>query len=340
VGVGLKEAMFYHRLEGGDVKCDLCNHRCLVRNNGKGVCHVRENRNGVLYTLVYGKLISRAVDPVEKKPLFHFYPGSSAYSIATVGCNFRCLNCQNYEISQMPRETGRIVGEDVTPESVVEDAKLYRCKSIAYTYTEPTVFYEFAYDVARLASKEGVKNVFVTNGYITEEALKEIRPYLDAANIDLKGFSDEFYRKNCGARLDLVLDTIRSYKKMGIWIELTTLLIPTLNDDEAQLKAIADFIVNLDPGIPWHVSRFYPMYKLMDLPETPMKSLEAARRIGIQAGLRYVYQGNVPGSEGENTYCHRCGELLIHRYGYRILEYKIKNGQCPRCGVKIDGVWM
>jgi len=336
----LKEAMFYHRLEGGDVKCDLCNHRCIVRNNGKGVCHVRENRNGVLYTLVYGKLISRAVDPVEKKPLFHFYPGSSAYSIATVGCNFRCLNCQNYEISQMPRETGRIVGEDVTPESVVEDAKLYRCKSIAYTYTEPTVFYEFAYDVARLASKEGVKNVFVTNGYITEEALKEIRPYLDAANIDLKGFSDEFYRKNCGARLDLVLDTIRSYKKMGIWIELTTLLIPTLNDDEAQLKAIADFIVNLDPGIPWHVSRFYPMYKLMDLPETPMKSLEAARRIGIQAGLRYVYQGNVPGSEGENTYCHRCGELLIHRYGYRILEYKIKNGQCPRCGVKIDGVWM
>lgn len=336
----MKEAMFYHRLEGGDVKCDLCNHRCIVRNNGKGVCHVRENRNGVLYTLVYGKLISRAVDPVEKKPLFHFYPGSSAYSIATVGCNFRCLNCQNYEISQMPRETGRIVGEDVTPESVVEDAKLYRCKSIAYTYTEPTVFYEFAYDVARLASKEGVKNVFVTNGYITEEALKEIRPYLDAANIDLKGFSDEFYRKNCGARLDLVLDTIRSYKKMGIWIELTTLLIPTLNDDEAQLKAIADFIVNLDPGIPWHVSRFYPMYKLMDLPETPMKSLEAARRIGIQAGLRYVYQGNVPGSEGENTYCHRCGELLIHRYGYRILEYKIKNGQCPRCGVKIDGVWM
>lgn len=338
--VGLREAMFYHRLEGGDVKCDLCNHRCRVRNNGKGICYVRENRNGVLYTLVYGKLISRAVDPVEKKPLFHFHPGSSAYSIATVGCNFRCLNCQNYEISQMPRETGRVVGENTTPESVVEEARLYRCKSIAYTYTEPTVFYEFAYDVARLASKEGIKNVFVTNGYITEEALKEIRPYLDAANIDLKGFSDEFYRKNCGARLDLVLDTIRSYKKMGIWIELTTLLIPTLNDDEAQLKAIADFIVNLDPGIPWHISRFYPMYKLLDLPETPMKSLDAARRIGIEAGLRYVYQGNVPGSEGENTYCHRCGKLLIHRYGYRILEYEIKDGQCPRCGVKLDGVWM
>lgn len=337
--VGLKEAMFYHRLEGGDVKCDLCNHRCHVRNNGRGICYVRENKNGVLYTLVYGKLISRAVDPVEKKPLFHFYPGSSAYSIATVGCNFRCLNCQNYEISQMPRETKKIVGEDATPESVVEEARLYRSKSIAYTYTEPTVFYEFAYDVARLASKEGIRNVFVTNGYITEEALKEIRPYLDAANIDLKGFSDEFYRKNCGARLDLVLDTIRSYKKMGIWIELTTLLIPTLNDDEAQLKAIADFIVNLDPGIPWHISRFYPMYKLLDLPETPMKSLDSARRIGIEAGLRYVYQGNVPGSEGENTYCHRCGELLIHRYGYRILEYKIKDGQCPRCGVKIDGVW-
>ncbi|MEM3072733.1 MAG: AmmeMemoRadiSam system radical SAM enzyme [Candidatus Bathyarchaeia archaeon] len=335
----MKEAMFYHRLEGGDVKCDLCNHRCHVRSNGRGICYVRENKNGVLYTLVYGKLISRAVDPVEKKPLFHFYPGSSAYSIATVGCNFRCLNCQNYEISQMPRETKKIVGEDATPESVVEEARLYRSKSIAYTYTEPTVFYEFAYDVARLASKEGIRNVFVTNGYITEEALKEIRPYLDAANIDLKGFSDEFYRKNCGARLDLVLDTIRSYKKMGIWIELTTLLIPTLNDDEAQLKAIADFIVNLDPGIPWHISRFYPMYKLLDLPETPMKSLDSARRIGIEAGLRYVYQGNVPGSEGENTYCHRCGELLIHRYGYRILEYKIKDGQCPRCGVKIDGVW-
>lgn len=335
----MKEAMFYDKLEGDEVKCNLCNHRCRVRESSRGICHVRENREGVLYTLVYGKLISRAIDPIEKKPLFHFYPGSSSYSIATVGCNFKCRNCQNYEISQIPRETSRIMGEDATPESIVEAAKSHGCRSISYTYTEPTIFYEFAYETARLSSKEGIKNVFVTNGYITEEALKEIEPYLDAANIDLKGFSDDFYRKYCGARLDLVLDTIRLYKEMGIWIELTTLLIPTLNDDEKDLKTIAEFIVSLDPGIPWHISRFYPMYRLMDLPETPLETLDKARRIGIEAGLKYIYQGNVPGSEGEKTLCSQCGEILVNRYGYHIVENKIVGGCCPKCGALIDGVW-
>ncbi len=335
----MKEAMFYKRFESGDVECSLCNHRCHIRDGGKGVCYVRENRGGVLYTLVYGKLISEAIDPIEKKPLYHFYPGSATYSIATVGCNFRCLNCQNYEISQAPRETGRVIGEAATPESVVEDAKIHGCNIIAYTYTEPTIFYEFAYDTSRLASKEDIRNIFVTNGYITEEALKEIKPYLDAANIDLKGFSDDFYRKNCGAKLNLVLDTIRSYKKMGIWIELTTLLIPGLNDSEKDLKAIAEFIVNLDPGIPWHISRFHPMYKLLDRQETPLKTLDKAKQIGVEAGLRHVYQGNVPGDEGGNTICHSCGEMLVHRYGYHIMEDNIVGGGCSKCGAVIDGVW-
>ena len=336
----MKEAMFYEKLGDEIVKCNLCSHRCRITDSKRGICGVRENRNGTLYSLVYGKVVARAVDPIEKKPFFHFLPGSRAYSIATVGCNFRCGNCQNFEISQMPKDRNTILGQDVSPEEIVMAAKRNNCESIAYTYTEPTIFFEYAYDTAKLASKEGIKNVFVTNGYITEEALTDIKPYLDAANIDLKSFNEEFYRKNCGARLNPVLDSIRLHKSLGIWIEVTTLIIPTLNDSEEELRKIAEFIKEVGEEIPWHISRFHPMYELLDFPRTPVGTLRRAREIGLEAGLRYVYEGNVPGETGESTYCYRCGKLLISRHGYQILEDKTKDSACSYCGAKIDGVNM
>lgn len=335
----MREAMFYEKLDDKMVKCNLCSHRCSrIADSKKGICGVRENKNGKLYSLVYGKVAARSVDPIEKKPLFHFLPGSRSYSIATVGCNFRCGNCQNFDISQLPKERKIIVGQEVSPEEIVSAAKRNNCASIAYTYSEPTIFFEYAYDTAKLASKEGIKNVFVTNGYITEEALKEINPYLDAANIDLKSFSDDFYRKNCGARLEPVLGSIRLYKSLGIWTEITTLIIPTLNDSEEELRKIAEFISEVGEETPWHITQFHPTYKLIDLPRTPITILRRAREIGLEAGLRYVYEGNVPGENGENTYCHNCGKMLIRRFGYQILENKIKNSACTYCGTKIDGV--
>jgi pyruvate formate lyase activating enzyme len=330
--------MFYNKLKGNVVHCHLCSHRCTIREGKRGICGVRENKDGTLYSLVYGKVVARHVDPIEKKPLFNFLPSSSAYSIATVGCNFRCENCQNWEISQSPKPQRLIAGEDVSPEEVVRAAKRLGCESIAYTYTEPVIFMEYAYDAAKLAVENGIKNVFVTNGYVTKEALEEVAPYLHAANIDLKSFSDQFYRKNCGARLEPVLDAIQLHKKLGIWIEITTLIVPGLNDSEENLTKIAEFIRDLDPGIPWHISRFYPAYQLIDLPPTPVETLRKARQIGSKVGLRYIYQGNVPG-EGENTYCYECGELLIERYGYRIIKNRIADSVCPGCSVKIDGLW-
>jgi len=334
----VKEAMFYEKLDNGVVKCHLCSHRCRIVDSKRGICGVRENRSGTLYTLVYGKMVSQAVDPIEKKPLFHFLPGSSAYSIATVGCNFRCGNCQNWEISQLPKPQNPIMGRDVPPEEIVEAAKRMRCESIAYTYTEPVIFMEYAYDTAKLAVKNDIKNVFVTNGYVTEEALTKIAPYLHAANIDLKNLNDGFYRENCGAHLEPVLEAIKLHKKLGIWIELTTLIIPTLNDSEENLTEVAEFIRDVGVEIPWHVSRFSPAFQLIDVPPTPIDTLRRAREIGLEVGLRYVYQGNVPG-EGENTYCYECGELLIERYGYRVTKNKIVDSSCPNCGVEIDGVW-
>ena len=336
----MKEAMFYEKLEDNLVNCNLCSHRCRrIADSKRGICGVRENRDGKLYSLVYGKAVAMSVDPIEKKPLFNFLPGSRSYSIATVGCNFRCDNCQNYDISQLPKERNIIVGPDVSPEEIVSAAKRSNCASIAYTYSEPTIFFEYAYDIAKLARKEGLKNVFVTNGYITPEALREISPYLDAANIDLKSFSDEFYRKSCGARLQPVLDSIRLYKSLGIWIEITTLIIPTLNDSEEELQKIAEFIKEVGEDTPWHITQFHPMYNLPDLPRTPVSTLRKARQIGLEAGLRYVYEGNVPGETGENTYCPNCGKPLIRRFGYSIQENKIKNSACTYCGTKIDGLY-
>ncbi len=334
----MQEAMFYEKKENKIVRCFLCSHNCVIQVSKKGICRVRINRNGALYTLVYGKLISEAIDPIEKKPLFHFNPGSLTYSIATAGCNFNCMNCQNFEISQLPKKTENIPGEFVKPEKVISAAKKYDCLSIAYTYTEPTIFFEYAYETSILGHDNDLKNIFVTNGYISEEALVKISPYLDGANIDLKSISDSFYRKICGAELQPVLDSIRLYKKLGIWIEITTLVIPTLNDSEEEFERIAKFIKSVGSEVPWHISQFYPTYRMLDYPRTPTSTLNKARKIGFDVGLKYVYTGNVPGDEGENTFCYNCGEILIQRYGFQLAKNHIKNRKCPRCGTKIDGI--
>jgi pyruvate formate lyase activating enzyme len=336
----MKQALFQKKEESGKVRCGLCNHRCLIELGKRGLCAVRENREGTLYSLVYDKVIAQNIDPIEKKPLFHFLPGSRSYSLAAPGCNFRCLHCQNADISQLPRDHGGLViGQDVPPEELVAAAKHYRCASISYTYTEPTIYFELAYDTARLAFETGLKNVFVTNGYITPEALDTIKPYLHAANIDLKGFSDDFYRKVCGARLQPVLDSIKRYKELGIWIEITTLVIPGHNDSDEELKKIALFIKSVGEDVPWHVSRFHPTYKLTDQPITPAATLKRARQIGIDAGLRYVYMGNIPG-EGEDTACPACGGVVIKRIGFDVRENLVKDGKCGHCGTMIDGIWL
>ena len=337
----IMEAMFYESMEKNGVRCNLCHHQCKIKESKRGICGVRENRGGKLYSLVYGKIIAEHVDPIEKKPLFNFLPGSKAFSIGTVGCNFHCKHCQNFDISQYPHNHGReIVGQDRTPEQIVASAKVAGCETIAYTYTEPTIFYEFAYDTALLARQEGIKTIFVSNGYMSNEAAYKIAPYLDAINIDLKAFTDMFYRDVCGARLNPVLETIRLMKELNVWVEVTTLIIPGLNDGEQELRDIARFVKSVGAEIPWHVSQFYPIYKLADLPRTPVSTLRRARKIGMEEGLRYVYEGNVPGEGGENTYCYSCGSMLIKRYGLTLLENHLEDGKCPECQTKIDGVGM
>jgi pyruvate formate lyase activating enzyme len=333
------EAMLYKSLKGGDVQCRLCNHYCIIKDGHRGLCNVRENKGGRLYTLVFDKVVACHVDPIEKKPLFHFYPGTYAYSFGTVGCNFRCQFCQNADIAQMPTDdAGRIIGKTMTPEDIVASATQSGCKSIAYTYTEPTVFFELAYATATAAHKQGLKNIFVTNGYMSAEALDMIHPVLDAANVDIKAFSDEFYKKQCGARLAPVLETLKKMKALGVFVEVTTLVIPGLNDDPQELKDLAHFIAaDLGDDTPWHVSRFHPTYRLMDRPPTPVNTLLQARDIGMAAGLKYVYTGNIPGQDGEDTVCYACGKTLIKRLGFTVMENKIKNNQCPYCGAEIHG---
>ncbi len=335
----MKEAYLYEKMDHDRVRCVLCNHRCLIKSEEKGICGFRENRKGTLISLVYGKVIARHVDPIEKKPLFHFLPGSQSYSVATAGCNFRCRFCQNADISQMPSDHDRIWGEDMSPENIVQEALGSRSATIAYTYTEPTIYYELAADTARLAVKQGLKNVFVSNGYMTEECLKDLSPDLHGANVDLKAFSNRFYRDQCGAKLEPVLRTLESMNQRGIWLEVTTLVISGLNDDPEELKGIARFLADLDPNIPWHISRFHPTYLLTDRPPTPPGTLRAARDIGYEAGLKYVYTGNLPGDEGEKTFCHSCGELLIDRFGFSIARFDVEKGRCPKCKAEIPGVW-
>lgn len=336
------KAYLFESLKDKTVKCNLCNHRCVVKDGGRGICGVRENRAGILETLVYGRLIAKHVDPIEKKPLFHLLPGSLSYSIATVGCNFKCLFCQNADISQLPSDyNGMITGAPCTPEEVVAEAEREDCKSIAYTYTEPTVFFEFAFDTARLAHKKGIKNLFVTNGYMTSEALQMISPYLDAANVDFKAFTKSFYKEFCKARLEPVKKNLILMKSLGIFVEVTTLLIPGLNDGKEELEGLASFLVeSLGPETPWHVSRFYPTYRLTDRPATPIETIVMAREIGIKAGLKYVYTGNVPGENEESTFCFRCGKILIDRWGFHVRKNLLKDGRCPYCSAQIDGVWL
>ena len=336
----MKEAMLYEKLAGERVHCHLCAHECKIDEGRKGVCQVRENRRGTLYTLVYGRTIAKHVDPVEKKPLLHFYPGSRAYSVATPGCNFRCQWCQNAEISQMPRERHLVAGTEASPQDIVSSAVQNRCRSIAYTYTEPTVFFEYSYDIARTAHGEGLANIYVTNGFMTEEMLETFDPLLDAANVDLKAFRDETYRDYVGGRLQPVLDSLRKMKDLGIWVEVTTLVIPDLNDDREELRDIASFVADeLGPETPWHISRFRPAYEMRDRPPTPLTRLQEARDIGEAEGLRHVYVGNVPGEA--NTVCHACGETLIRRSGYRIVDNLVAEGSvCHNCGTTVDGVGM
>jgi pyruvate formate lyase activating enzyme len=336
----MHEAMFWDKLEGERVRCRLCRFRCVIADGHRGLCGVRENQKGVLFSLVYGRLIAENVDPIEKKPLFHYLPGTTSYSIGTVGCNFRCRHCQNAEISQWTYRDREIPGRFLAPEQVVRQALQSGCRSISYTYTEPTIFYEYALETATLARREGLGNVFVSNGYITTEALERIAPVLDAANIDLKGFSETFYRDVTGASLQGVLDTLRDYRRLGIWLEVTTLIIPGLNDSDGELGRIARFIRDeLGAQVPWHVTAFYPTYQMTDRPPTPAATLRKARKIGLDAGLRHVYVGNVSGGEGENTYCPACGERLLERSGFRLGRVSLHNGRCDYCQSAVAGVW-
>lgn len=332
----MKPALLYERIDDS-VRCMLCAHGCTIPEGRAGICNVRLNKGGTLYSAVYGRLIAASVDPIEKKPLYHFLPGSNAYSIATVGCNFRCRWCQNWAISQMPADHGRIEGETVSPEEVVARARASGCASISYTYTEPTVFFEFALDVARQAHEEGVKNSFVTNGYMSAAALDLIEPHLDAANVDLKAFSDETYRIYCGARLQPVLDTLGRMKAAGIWVEVTTLLVHGINDGADELRGLATFIADtLGPEVPWHISRSHASYRMRSLTPTPLVSLEQAMRIGREAGLRHVYLGNVAAETP--TRCGSCGEVLIRREGFWITMRNLTaRGTCPRCDTPLAG---
>ncbi len=334
------EALLYDKQNDQKVRCHLCNQYCLISEGRRGLCNVRVNQKGTLMTNVYDKVIALNVDPIEKKPLFHYYPGTLAYSFGTVGCNFRCRFCQNADIAQMATDhDGMVDGRTIAPEAIVAGAVKNDCKTIAYTYTEPTIFFELALDCAKLAQKQGIKNVFVTNGYMTRDALDMISPYLGAANVDLKAFSDEFYKKTCGAKLAPVLDNLKRMKQLGIFVEVTTLLIPGLNDDPKELTELANFIAkDLGDETPWHISRFHPTYKLVDRPATPLPTMLKAREIGISAGLKYVYTGNVPGENSENTFCYACGEQVIGRRGFFVSQNLVKENKCPKCGAMIHGV--
>ena len=334
------EALLWERQEDGSVVCHLCAHRCHVRPGLRGICGVRQNVDGTLVTLVADRVVAADVDPIEKKPFFHFLPGSLAYSIATVGCSFHCRFCQNWAIAQWPRErSGPMPGERASPRAMVAAARALGCATIAYTYTEPTIFFELALATGRLAVEAGLRNVFVTNGYMTAEALALIAPVLHGANVDLKSFSDRYYRKVCGATLAPVLETIRRMRERSIWVEVTTLVIPGRNDSDEELGALARWLASVDRDMPWHVSAFYPTYKMTDVPPTPVETLHRAAHIGRDAGLRYVYSGNVPGDPLENTACPDCGRWLLRRRGFRVTENRLEDGRCPVCKKAIAGVW-
>ena len=332
-------AVLWKKADENKVQCFLCNWRCLIADGKLGHCLVRKNIDGQLYSLNYDKVCVANADPIEKKPLFHFQPGSKSFSIAAPGCNFRCEFCQNWQISQMALETARIDGEAIDPGRIVQAAIRAKCKSIAYTYTEPTIFMELAAECGRLAKNHGLANVFVSNGYMTVEAIDFAKDWLDAINVDLKAFSERYYKRLCKAKLEPVLQTIRHIaKNTKIWMELTTLIVPGQNDSSDELKHLAEFIVKeASADVPWHISRFYPNYHYLDAEATPSDTLRCAYDIGKAAGLRYVYMGNVPGVKEESTFCYHCGEPLIERIGYTIRTNNIKNSKCPNCETPVAG---
>ncbi len=334
----LKEALYYEKLDNKLVQCHLCPRNCPIPAGKRGFCQVRENRDGTLYTLSYAKPVAMHIDPIEKKPLFHFLPSTTAFSLATAGCNLQCKFCQNWEISQRrPEEVNYIYLE---PKELIDKVKASGSPTVAYTYSEPTIFYEYMLETAKLAKEQGIRNIMHSNGYINEKPLRELAKYLDAANIDLKGFSDEYYQKLCSGTLEPVLKSLKILREEGVHIEITTLILPGFNDDENNIRKMCLWIKeNLGPQTPLHFSRFFPMYKLLALNPTPVQTLEKARNIALECGLKYVYIGNVAGHPAENTYCPKCKKIVIERRGYFILQNNIENGRCKFCGEKIEGVW-
>jgi pyruvate formate lyase activating enzyme len=320
------------------VHCHLCPHNCVIAEGKAGICRVRQNIKGRLYSLVYARPISAHIDPIEKKPLFHFMPGTNTYSFGTVGCNLKCEHCQNFEISQASPKDFPV--PEVKPEDIVKRAKAAGCQSISYTYTEPTIFYEYVLETAILAKEEDIKSVMVSNGYINEKPAQELYKFIDATNIDLKGFNEDFYQKVCGAKLENVLAALKAIKKAGTWIELTNLIIPGKNDDMEEIKKMCEWIVvELGDTTPLHFSRFFPMYKMKNVPQTPEKTLLKAKEIAEKAGLKFVYVGNIITEKGENTYCPKCKKLLVARSGFGIVSNNIREGKCIYCKEKIAGVW-
>lgn len=334
-----KEAMLYKKGKNNTVHCHLCAQHCTIEEDAYGFCGVRHNIGGQLFSEVYGRSAASHVDPIEKKPLYHFLPGSQSYSIGTPGCNFHCGFCQNWQISQIDRRMGP-AGEDlfIPPEKVVSAALTQRCASISYTYTEPTIFFEYAFDTAQLARRKALANVFVTNGFMTARALDTIAPFLDAANVDLKAWSDRYYRDHCQGRVKPVLNTIRHMKSLGIWLEITTLVIPGENDSDDELDAIAAFIASVDQNIPWHLSRFHPQYHFSDHRMTPEATLQRAADIAERHGLRFIYQGNIPGSD-RDTRCPQCGRKVILRSGLDVEIIGMTDGRCSGCGAAVAGRW-
>jgi len=336
--VKTKISPYFTPLSGGEIQCDLCPKRCRVSKGKRGACRVRENRDGKYYSLVYGNPCAVHPDPIEKKPLFHVLPATTSFSLATVGCNFQCKFCQNWEISQASPED--VYSYDVPPEMIVKRAKEVGARSVAYTYVEPTIFYEYMVDICQLVKKAGLLNVCHSNGFINPEPLKNLCKVMDAANIDLKGFTDAFYRDVCDGELAPVLETLKTLKKEKVHLEITNLVIPTQNDDLSGLKEMCLWIKReLGADTPIHFSRFYPLYKLRSLPPTPVSTLEKARNTALSSGLEYVYIGNIPGHEGEHTFCPKCKKLLIQRIGYMVGENHLKGGKCHYCGKPIPGIW-